>query len=52
MKSTQELATRIDAAFASMKAKREQFQEVETQVRGVKQRFAKLAWSLISARHL
>lgn len=30
MESTQELANRIDAAFASMEAKRKQFQEVET----------------------
>ncbi len=30
MKSIQELATRIDAAFASVESKRKQFQEVET----------------------
>lgn len=43
MKSTQNLATRIDAAFASMEAKRRQFQEVETRkYEEWKQRLAKL----------
>ncbi len=43
MRSTEELATRIDAAFASMEARRRQFQEVETRkYEEWKQRLAKL----------
>lgn len=51
MKSTQELATRIDAAFASMEAKRKQFQEVETRnYEGWRQRLAKLGMEFDTLR--
>ncbi len=51
MESTQELAARIDAAFASMEAKRKQCQEVETRkYEEWKQRLAKLGMEFDTLR--
>lgn len=53
MESTQELATRIDAAFASMKARRKQFQEGETRkYEEWKQRLAKLSMEFDTLRDI
>lgn len=53
MESTQELAARIDAAFASMAAKRKQFQELETRkYEEWKQRLAKLGMEFDTLRDI
>jgi YHS domain-containing protein len=53
MESTQQLATSIDAAFASMHAKRRQFQEVETRkYEEWRQRLAKLGTEFDALRDI
>lgn len=53
MESTQQLAAQIDAAFASMEAKRKEFQEVETHKYDEwKQRLAKLGMEFETMRDI
>lgn len=53
MKSTQELATRIDAAFASKEAKRKQFREMEyRKYEAWRQRLAKLGMEFDTLRNI